>query len=55
MSELIQCDGCKAVSPDNNGLHVANDWYEVTTRSRATKYEKRLHWCDDCFQRKVRA
>jgi hypothetical protein len=31
MAELLQCDVCKKISPDEQGYFIANDWTKITT------------------------
>jgi len=38
MATIHQCDRCKAVSPDEQGLHTANNWFVVKV---APKYSTR--------------
>lgn len=58
MGKLLQCDVCKALSPDAEGLHVANDWHhvsEITGMERLRHYEpKRYLVCTDCMLKGVR-
>ena len=55
--EAIKCDGCGKVSPDKDGLHIANHWTEISVnspwrrRNRYAKPEKHT-FCRDCISYK---
>lgn len=34
---IERCDGCGQDSPDGDGLHVANEWFEVVIVERSMK------------------
>ncbi len=45
--DAIKCDGCKRVSPDDEGLHIANSWAKVTVW--VSKTWKDYHLCEMCL------
>jgi hypothetical protein len=47
--EAYRCDGCNKVSPDEDGLHIANSWADVRIKSRHNAGTLALHVCDDCM------
>ncbi len=53
MADITQCDGCGKVSPDENRLFIANKWYVLKVTSTATKYESKIDYCEDCFQKRI--
>lgn len=48
MATIYRCDGCDAESPDENGLHQANHWFEVTIKDCRCKTTKNLLLCRKC-------
>ncbi len=56
MAELYKCDSCGKISPDENGLFLANNWVEVTVNRRKFKWlgsERPDHtylFCEECFE-----
>lgn len=54
MAQLLQCDACKAISPDENGLYIANHWTEISTQHRHYKFESKKYLiCDKCMAKGV--
>lgn len=54
MATIIVCDGgCKAQSPDAEGLHVANEWIAIEVRvyGRAPGPQPEKIFCETCWAR----
>jgi len=53
MSEIKQCDGCGKHSPDEKGLHVANNWYhiEYSYRGHFGMNHEKKDLCIACFDK----
>lgn len=58
MAIITVCDGkgCKKKSPDEKGLYVANQWYEVTAVKRSNKSiyvdrSKNFIYCKECYKK----
>ena len=55
MAKFIKCDTCEAVSPDENGLYVANHWHVVTVNVSMYPDKKDEYLvCGDCMIKGVR-
>lgn len=61
MAKVEKCDGCGAMSPDENGLYQANNWVEVVVKKRKFKW---LHssvpdgdflFCQECLSGETQA
>ena len=63
MGTLDQCDGCKIISPDKEGLHISNHWIEIKfshgIKDRAAgRVERSWHTkelCEACFEKAKQA
>jgi len=55
MSTIEQCDGCGALSPDDEGLYHGNHWFEVKVKSRSWAFNNRFYhpnemlFCEKCM------
>lgn len=52
--DIIKCDLCKKQSPDEDGLHVANDWCKVSIESPWRRWnmfanDKKWIFCNNCL------
>lgn len=55
MATILKCDTCDRVSPDKDGLHVANHWTEIKVGSRLRRgAEVEYLICTDCLRNGVR-
>jgi len=57
MASFLGCDACGAISPDKEGLHVANHWLEVKIDIHAKTirggHDRDYLICTDCMKRGV--
>lgn len=55
MAIIKKCDTCDAVSPDKEGLHVANHWTMVEVASCLRRNDKDEYLiCTDCLRKGIR-
>ncbi len=52
MAVLIKCDTCDSVSPNKQGLHIANGWTHVKLNQSRT--EREFIVCDECVGKGAR-
>ena len=51
---VYKCDGCGILSPDEKGLFIDNDWFEVNISSRKyLSYRERYMLCPKCITTKI--
>ncbi len=49
MADYKKCDGCGVMSPDKDGLFIANNWTEVTIKSRGYRASGHDYiYCQEC-------
>lgn len=56
---LIKCDGCEKISPDKDGIHIANHWvmirfshkHEDSGSGRVPRRWHEKEFCLDCWDR----
>jgi len=58
MAQLEKCDGegCNKMTPNENGKHIGNGWYEVLVQPRRdrnmyTKTERKIVLCEECYEK----
>lgn len=50
MANYIKCDGCNAMSPNNEGYHVANNWMKIIySKKFDDRWPEKLILCDKCL------
>ena len=49
MSTVRKCDGCGKLSPDENGLYIANHWLKIQAY-RGTMVRE-YEFCNECIPR----
>lgn len=54
MADFKKCDGCNKVSPDENGMHIANHWTDFVMQHRIrrnnyTDNSQKVLLCNDCL------
>lgn len=53
MATFVKCDGCDIVSPDETGLHIANEWAKVTVQYSKFlfgKIDREYNVCPKCLK-----
>lgn len=53
MADITACDNCGKQSPDKSGLHIANDWMQITVHDRGYYFpqNEKLIFCNECIPR----